>query len=276
MTISTETSLVNYIGNGVTTVFTFPFVGVSGADLEVIFTNSTGVSITLNPSQYTLIINTVPVGGLWGIGGSVTYPVIGSPIAMGTELTINRIVPYEQTVSIINQGAFYPQAVEQGLDLLELQIQQLETGLEYTINVPLTDTTPPQTLPGASGRANGFLGFDSSGQPIIVPSGPGSASINTANPRPVNTSGVATIAMSVNDSFKGITVYQTSGSTTTIQLPAGGGPYPVFDGSLNAGLYNLTVLPPAGRTVLSFPKFLLTSNGQSATFYNDTDQILVG
>lgn len=280
MTVSTTTSTVTYIGNGVTTVFTFPFIGVSQSDLIVTYTDPTGVSVVLNPSVYTVLINSIPVGGLWGIGGSVTYPNTGSPpipIAVGTEISITRAVPYEQTVSIANQGAFYPQAVERGLDLLELQIQQIATDNEYTLRVPVTDPVPPNVLPNYIVRANGYLAFDSNGQPIVttapsvVPT-PGTF----ATPRRVSTTGTATINVLTSDSFSGVSVYQSGSPVTTLQLPVGYGPFPVFDGSLNAGTYPVRVLPPAGLTILGLTQFYLAFNGQSAVFYNDGFQVLIG
>lgn len=168
MTVSTITSSITAIGNGATTAFTFPFVGVAATDLEVIYVNSSGSSTTLNPALYSVTLNAVPVGGLWGIGGTVTYPLSGSAIASGTSLTINRIVPFTQSVSINNQGAFYPQAVEQGLDLLELQIQQLDTTDQHTLQFPVTDVNPTVVLPPAASRANGYLAFDASGNPTIL------------------------------------------------------------------------------------------------------------
>lgn len=169
MTIATETSTATYLGNGTTTVFNFSFVGASASDLEVIYVDSTGTAVTVNPSLYTVYINPTSSGQLWGVGGTVTYPIglTPTPIAAGTTLTINRIVPYTQSVTIDNQGAFYPQAVEEAMDLLELQIQQVETGVGFAIRAPLTDPVPPNVLPSAPERANGFLAFDSAGQPII-------------------------------------------------------------------------------------------------------------
>lgn len=129
MTISTTTSTITIAGNASTTVFSFPFVADSPSTMEVLYTDASGNTSTLSPSLYTLFINAPATGQLWGIGGTVTYPNTGSPpvpIAVGTFLTITRIVPLTQTVSISNQGAFYPQAVEQALDLLELQLQQVD------------------------------------------------------------------------------------------------------------------------------------------------------
>lgn len=279
MTIATTTSTVTTLGNGATTVFNFPFVGVSADDLIVTYTDSAGSSTVLSPSLYTVAINSVPVGGLWGVGGSVTYPNTGSPpvpIAVGTSLSITRAVPYEQTVSISNQGAFYPQAVEQGLDLLELQIQQLETDSTYAIRAPLTDATPPNVLPSAVARANGYLAFDANGQPIVTTAPSGGGASGAVTTRRVATTGTATITLTTADAFGGVSIVQSSTPVTTVQLPTTGGPYPIFDGSLNATSFPIKVLPPAGKTIAGLAQYNLSFNGASATFYNDGTTILVG
>ena len=279
MTISTTTSVVTYAGNGATTLFSFPFVGVSEDDIEVIYTDASGITTPLPPSTYTLVINPVPVGGLWGIGGSVTYPNSGSPVVpipVGTYITINRIVPFTQDISISNQGAFYPRSVEQGLDLLELQLQQLETDLEYTLKFPVSDYNIPDTLPSVAARANGYLAFDADGQPYITtavtPIGP----TDTVTIRKVSTTGTTTVPVLTSDAFSGVSIYQSSTPVTSVQLPADGGPYTVFDGGLNAGTYTITILPPVGLTILGQAAYYLTHNGQAATFYYDGTQILVG
>lgn len=125
MTISTQSSQVTLLGNGATTVFTFPFVGAAASDIQVTYTDATGAQTILLTSQYALILNAPAVGQLWGAGGSVTYPTSGPAIANGTSLTISRIVPLTQTVTISDQGDFSPQVIEQAMDLLELQIQQV-------------------------------------------------------------------------------------------------------------------------------------------------------
>lgn len=278
MTIATTTSKVTHAGNGVTTVFSFPFVGVSEDDLVVKYTNSSGSVATLSPSLYTVAINSVPVGGLWGVGGFVTYPNTGSPpvaIATGTSLTIERDVPYEQTVSIGNQGAFYPQAVEQGLDLLELQIQQLGTEISYAFKAPETDVTPPVDLPSASLRADGWFTFDSNGQPTVTFVTPSSDGPSTfGNPRKVIVSGTNTVTLTTADSWAGVSIYQAAGADTTVQLPATGGPYPIFDGGLTATADPITVLPGSG-TILGSANFVIRYNGGSATFYFDGTTWLV-
>lgn len=112
-------------GNGARTVFQFSFIADSAADIFVIYTNASGVSVTIPPAQYSVSINAPLTGQLWGQGGSVTYPLSGSPIASGTSLTISRILPLQQLTEISNQGNFYTQVTETALDTLEMQIQQV-------------------------------------------------------------------------------------------------------------------------------------------------------
>lgn len=280
MTISTTTSTTTGSGNGVTTVFNFSFVPDSAADIVVTYTDASGVATVLPSSAYTLVINPPAPGELWGVGGSVTYPITGSPptpIATGTFLTITRAVPYEQNVSINNQGAFYPQVVEQGLDILELQIQQLNTDVDYSIKTPLSDVNPPNDLPPAALRAGGVLGFDANGQPIIttITSGGGSGTGTGSTVRKVSTTGTATINVTTGDAYAGVSIYQSSSPVTTVQLPTTLGPYTVFDGSYNSSTYPIKILPPAGKTILGKTAYALTFDGQSATFSNDGTEILV-
>ncbi len=124
MTIPTSQSLEIFLGNGVTTSFNFTFVGDSSTYIIVTYTDSTGSATVLTPSQYTVSLNAPAVGALWGIGGTVTYPKSGSPIASGTSLTVARILPLTQVDSISNQGNFAPSVIESALDTLAMQIQQ--------------------------------------------------------------------------------------------------------------------------------------------------------
>lgn len=125
MTISSTTSSIICLGNSITTVFAYPFIADSASDIQVSYTDASGNVTILSPANYTLVINPIAAGQLWSIGGSVTYPLIGSPIANGTFLTIQRILPYTQPISISGQGDFSPFVIEEMGDTLEMQIQQI-------------------------------------------------------------------------------------------------------------------------------------------------------
>jgi hypothetical protein len=176
-TINSSLNKITIGGNGAQVSFGFPFIGVAASDISVIFVDASGNITTLTQgagvSQYQLSLNAPVSGAIWGIGGNVTYNPSGIPIANGTTLTILRTVPLTQTVSLNNQGAFFPQAVETGLDLLAMQIQQLNELYGRAIVAPPSD--PPSinlTLPPAAQRANTGLAFDGTGNVIagVLPS----------------------------------------------------------------------------------------------------------
>lgn len=94
----------------------------------------------LSPSQYSLVLNPAAVGQIWGIGGTVLYPLSGPPIANGTSLTVARNLPLQQLVSIADQGDFSPQVIEEMGDTLEMQIQQISARTGQIRGVWLTNT----------------------------------------------------------------------------------------------------------------------------------------
>lgn len=168
MTVSTTSNRVVALGNGITTVFNFSFIGVAAADLTVIYTDSSGTETTLTSSQYSVTLNAPGPGQLWGYGGSVTYPLSGSPIASGTSLTIDRVLPLTQLTSIANQGDFYPNAVEQALDYVTMVTQQLQDEIGRQITAPVSDPAGLNyVLPAVAQRAGQLLSFDDDGNVIV-------------------------------------------------------------------------------------------------------------
>jgi hypothetical protein len=174
MTIETTSNQARFIGNGATTVFPFGFLIPSQADLLVYFTSAAGVTSLLPNTAYT-------VSGLGNVnGGSVTYNP-GAPIPANSILLIQRRLPYTQDVDLVNQDGFYPEVVEDGLDSLEMQIQQLVQDQSLNLMVGVTDTSPGQ-LPAAAARANKFLAFDSSGNAIAANTATGVAVSSAMQP----------------------------------------------------------------------------------------------
>jgi hypothetical protein len=160
MTISTTASLVVYEGNGATTTFDYAFLIPAATDVVVTYTDADGVSTDLNTSQYSITgINNAS-------GGTVTYPLTGSPIANLTFLSIRRELPLTQETDFVNQDGFYPQVLEDALDYLTMLVQQVNTVNTQAIRVP-ADEDPPDELPAAALRANQTLVFDADGQPTV-------------------------------------------------------------------------------------------------------------
>ena len=162
MTVSSTSSRVVYTGNGVTTAWPFAFKVSQAADLVVIYTDATGSDFALSPSQYGA------TGFGADLGGSVTYPLTGAPIASGTKLTIYRDVAATQPTSISNQGAMWPQVIEGALDRLAMIAQGFLDTASRTLKISVTDSGTLRPLPNSTQRANSFLAFDAAGQPMAA------------------------------------------------------------------------------------------------------------
>ena len=129
MSLTSTINKKTYDGNAFTTDWPFPFPVLEANHLAVIFADISGVETTLSPSLYTV----TGIGD--AAGGSVTYPLSGSPIGTGTQLTIVRTVPYTQTTVLSNQGGYYPEVVEQRFDQIYMALQQLEERVSrYTLS----------------------------------------------------------------------------------------------------------------------------------------------
>lgn len=177
MTVTTTLNKIIYPGNGSTTVFPFTFsVPANGAaDIQVFFTSVIGVVTQLvqgpGASQYQLSLNPASGTNPTPVGGTVTYNPGGSPIPSGSFLTIVRVLPLSQNTSLATQTTLIQAVLEQGLDYSMMVSQQVLEIQNRALVVNLSDPTP-NPLPAVASRANLFLAFDSSGNPIAAaPSG---------------------------------------------------------------------------------------------------------
>jgi hypothetical protein len=175
LTVTTSVNKVIWQGNGATTVFSYSFPIPTTASVIVFYTDASGNQTILSPAQYTI----TGIGS--SSGGTLTYPISGGPIAAGTTLTLERLVPYTQPESLANQGGLWPTAIEQGgLDNLEYQIQQLAEQTARAILLNPADAGPVAPLVPAALRAGLALMFNSLGQPIAAGFAPPSIPISAA------------------------------------------------------------------------------------------------
>lgn len=160
MTVVTETNRSGpYIGNGVTTAFSYGFRIVSASHLLVISTNDDGdTPLTLN-AHYS-------VNGVGNVGGgSIT---MATPPADGVRITILRNVPFTQDTDLENHGAYYAETVERAFDLAAMRDQQLSEQIGRSVKFSPSDTDTDLTFPPAAERAGGVLGFDDFGRPVAA------------------------------------------------------------------------------------------------------------
>lgn len=178
MTISTSVNKVIAQGNGATTAFSFAFLLPAPANAVVTVTDSSGNQTVLSSTQYSLS----GVGN--PNGGTLNYPLIGSPLAVGSSISLQRVLPLQQLTSLINQAGYFPAVVEGALDQLEMQIQQIaaSTGGNISLQFPAADPlTLNSILPAAAARANNLLSFDSLGNVMVVAAAAQSATALTAD-----------------------------------------------------------------------------------------------
>ena len=118
MTIATVTAKTTQQGNGATTVWNYGFLIPNQQSIAVTLTDVNGNQTLLGfGTQYSVTGLGVPAGG------TVTYPLVGSPLAVGNSITIQRVAPAQQLTSLINQGGFFPDVVEAALDYVTMLVQ---------------------------------------------------------------------------------------------------------------------------------------------------------
>lgn len=133
MTVSTSTSSVVYRGNGATTDFAVPFKVLDEGHLVV-----TRRVFATGATDYTYIGTDFSYVGIGDDAGTLTLD--GDALISDYELVIERIVPYTQDLDIVNAGGFYPETVEEELDLIVMGVQQIAGLAGRAIVVPVGDT----------------------------------------------------------------------------------------------------------------------------------------
>lgn len=160
MTVSSTTTKAQYSGNGTTTVFAVPFYFLLNSDLLVILRSSAGVETT-----QVLTTNYTVTGAGNEAGGSITM-LVAPPT--GTTLTILRNAPATQETDLIPNDRLPAESLEDALDKLTMLVQQIDEESARSLKFAATDSSTATTLPTSPNRANKFLSFDNSGNPIVV------------------------------------------------------------------------------------------------------------
>ena len=174
MTITSTTDHSVGIGNGGTTVFSYNFLIPNATSVTITYTDAAGAQTVLTSAQYSI------TGIGVSTGGTVTYPLIGSPIAAGTTLLIRRAVPYVQLQSFENQGPYLPSSTEAGFDYAMMALQQVQGNLGYAIVANPSNTVAPAPLPPAASAAGKALIFDSTGNNVIAGTALATGTVSTA------------------------------------------------------------------------------------------------
>lgn len=135
-----------FSGNGVATQFSFDFKVFEPDDVAVLRACALGVETRLVVGDYAIALNEDQNEAP---GGVVT---LAAPLAAGCTLVLLSDVPLLQPVDVTNQGGFYPDLLNDGLDRSTIQVQQMVERLGRTIALPVTaegfDLALPRPVPG--------------------------------------------------------------------------------------------------------------------------------
>lgn len=162
MTVSTTSNRINQTGDGVSTVFAFPYKFIQAADIKVYVNNA------LLSSGYT-------VGTPTDTGANITFTA--AP-ASGATIVIISDPARTQPTSLPSTGPFPAKTVETALDKLTLLVQRLADLVGRSFTLSDGDTSAPTTtLPLVSSLKGSVLAFNATtGAPEA---GPTIASVGT-------------------------------------------------------------------------------------------------
>lgn len=132
------------LGTGAQTTWPFTFKVFAESDIAVTIADSDGVETPLTLGvDYSVALNanqeTSP-------GGTVTYPISGSPLPVGSVLAIVGDLDYDQPLDLPSGGNFSPIALENQLDRATMQIQQLDEEMSRTAKLPVTSAEDADSL----------------------------------------------------------------------------------------------------------------------------------
>lgn len=247
-------------GNGVTTSFPFTFKVFTTADLAVSKTSATGIttalvlgsdySVTLNPDQ-----DAAP-------GGSITYPLSGSPLATGESLVAVGALPYDQTTSFPAGGSYRASTHENAFDRTVFQIQQLAEENARTIK-----------LPPEFGDVDAMLPVPEAGQ-VIAWGDDGQSLVNLS---PADIASVVVSGTSYTNTFSGtgvatqFTLTANPGGANAVDVSIGGVVQTAgLDFTVSGTTITFTEAPPSGtnnvtvRYTAALP--VGTANAQDVSF----------
>lgn len=166
MSVTTSSSRISYTGDGVTTVFAFPYLFQNNADIEVWVNNVQQTSGFTTTGASNAALPTV--------GGQVAF-FTAPPISSSVEL-IRNPTTLQNTVLSPNDP-FPAKTVETMVDAAMLACQRLndilalqpdQNQLPVALSYPFQESSLSGTIPPAAQRALSLLAFDVNGVPTTA------------------------------------------------------------------------------------------------------------
>ncbi len=234
----TDASLkAKYTGNSSTTVFTYGFKIFSKNDIYVGIIDNSVSPATI--TQLTVDTDFTVTGVGSDAGGTVTYPITGTPLPSTKQIVIKPSLEYTQELVLANQS---DKPIELALDKLSVQIKQVAEELNRAVK--LTDATidtPETVLSKIYNAASDSATASSAAATAITQAGiattqAGIATAAAASVSLPSVTGQALKALRVNAGGTGYELYTVAGGGTGVLKDMN-----IGDGLENDGSGNLRV-----------------------------------
>jgi|GEM_PF-2101631 len=142
MSFSSETTKTGPLsGDGTNTSFGYEFLVIASSHLEVIHADADGIETVLTEGTHYSVDG---VGN--SAGGTVTYPISGSPLPANETLTFRRNPPMTQGASFPLHGGYIGPNHEAVFDQIVMQVLYLREELSRAVKVGISTTDLPDDL----------------------------------------------------------------------------------------------------------------------------------
>ncbi len=167
MSLSSETARNDYDANGTTLTYAYTFKILDDDDIKVVVRlDSTGAETTLTKTtHYTVTgVDEDSGGNVVFVNGAFDW-ITGGYVETGYHISFVRDMDFKQELDLRNQGAYYPEYIEEQFDKLVMMLQQVKEVAERATRVPVTEATSAEAtvLPAATQRVSTSFGYDASG-----------------------------------------------------------------------------------------------------------------
>lgn len=197
---------IQYVADGTSAAFTFPFAIFATTDLQVFLDGarqSSGFSVS---------------GAGDSGGGSCTF---AAAPAAGTLVTLRRRLPIRRTSDFQENGLLRARVLNDELDYQTAAIQQLADDVSRTLQFDAADATAGAVLPPRAQRIGRLLGFGTDGAPALFDAASGIGAAENVTFNPAAAAALGTVAAKLSETLSvrdfGATGDGTSDDTLAIQ-----------------------------------------------------------
>lgn len=173
MPVTGATTRNDYTATSGQTVFNYTFQILASSDISVV---KNGVTLSLS-SDYSV----ANVGNQ--SGGTIT---LTTGATTGDTVSVFLAMPIDRTTNYQNSGDFLAADVNADFDKAYIALNQVQTDVSRSIGLSDDDPTVSMELPLKAARANKFLSFNASGQPIVSAGTTAATDFATVNQMQVN------------------------------------------------------------------------------------------